>query len=560
MQYGDWIELHHNSISGPVSAGPQYNFFAPSSELLFRNPDEWLAVRRAEPIAFGVHRARGVDGEQRVSSYVERDQDSSLRERVRKAAEGGGLVLVTGDSMAGKSRTLFEAMATTIPDFRVLAPPRGASLRGLPRILRGGSGRYVLWLDDVEGYLGADGLSPEILAELSEIGVPVLATICDTMLDICRPAARHSAAQIRDAGANQLRPGCQVLSLAEIIELERQWSPFELERVAASGDPLLLEALARHGSHGIAEYIAAGPDLLALWRRARRASHTGGHPRGYALVAAAVDLARAGFCGPLPVKLLRVAHKSYLRKLAHLRLESFDEALAWATHIHYGAASLLVIEDQHPDWGWRAFPYLTDAAARDPSYPSVPGSVWSDALTHARTDRDRNAIASAAYSAGLRNLAHRTWSSLASNGDMAAALSLVGLYLDERNEEEADRWADLAIELAHQEITFELGGIMARSDVGRLMLMERAELGDSLAAFSLAREFVSSGDLDEGEVWYRRAAAAGDIAAKNNLGMMLHWRGEAQESKKWLMEAAGQGDEVAARNLALIIEEESNLP
>ena len=71
--------------------------------------------------------------------------------------------------------------------------------------------------------------------------------------------------------------------------------------MGAAEDPRLVEAARRCGVEGVAAYLAVGPLLWEEWQRARRADR---HPRGYALVRAAVDLARCGLRGPLAQNLL----------------------------------------------------------------------------------------------------------------------------------------------------------------------------------------------------------------------------------------------------------------
>ncbi|CAM5357158.1 hypothetical protein SCYAM73S_05432 [Streptomyces cyaneofuscatus] len=73
-----------------------------------------------------------------AAPVVGRDGDGVLKERVRTAARSGGLVLVTGEPLSGKSRTAWAAMLTNLPGTtRFLGPAAGTDLRGLPAVLRG---------------------------------------------------------------------------------------------------------------------------------------------------------------------------------------------------------------------------------------------------------------------------------------------------------------------------------------------------------------------------------------------------------------------------------------
>ncbi len=92
---------------------------------------------------------------------------------------------------------------------------------------------------------------------------------------------------------------------------------------------------------GLAELLADGPELARDWQNGWR---PGGHPRGAALVAAAVDCRRAGLSDPVPVELLADLAEHYLdaRGGDTLRPESLEDAWSWARKPARGASSLLM--------------------------------------------------------------------------------------------------------------------------------------------------------------------------------------------------------------------------
>jgi len=116
-----------------------------------------LGVLRAAPVRVPVSEAgaREQAGEH-VPASVPRDVDNELRERLA----AGGFVLLVGDSAAGKSRAAFEAMAATLPDHELIVP---ASRDKVPVAVAHAAQarRCVLWLDDLEAYLGTGGLTAE---------------------------------------------------------------------------------------------------------------------------------------------------------------------------------------------------------------------------------------------------------------------------------------------------------------------------------------------------------------------------------------------------------------
>ncbi|MEU7778889.1 tetratricopeptide repeat protein [Micromonospora parva] len=189
------------------------------------------------------------------------------------------------------------------------------------------------------------------------------------------------------------RAGRDVLRSAYIIVLRRLWSETELAAAATfAGDTRIALALRRAKSFGIAETIAAGPELLADWRNAWV---PGGHPRGAALVAAAVDCRRAGLDDPVPHDLLLELHHHYL--VVHggrtLRPESVEEAWEWALRPVHGASSLLIPTGADgEDQSYLAFDYLIDQADLAP----VPPQTWN--LLVARAEPAQAArVASEAY-------------------------------------------------------------------------------------------------------------------------------------------------------------------
>jgi hypothetical protein len=118
---------------------------------------------------------------------------------------------------------------------------------------------------------------------------------------------------------------------------------------------------------GLAELLADGPELARDWQNASR---PGGHPRGAALVAAAVDCRRAGVSDAVPVSLLADLASHYFEALggAALRPEPLEAAVSWATTPARGASSLLMPAG---DGRVLAFDYLIDLVS-DP----VPVPVW----------------------------------------------------------------------------------------------------------------------------------------------------------------------------------------
>ena len=104
--------------------------------------------------------------------YIERDQ----QERLEAAVGPGQAVLVVGHSMSGKTRLAAEVVKRKFADAPLLPAESGKALREL---FDGGldPAGIVVWLDDLERFLGVDGLTVGLLNRLTTGGAIVVATI-----------------------------------------------------------------------------------------------------------------------------------------------------------------------------------------------------------------------------------------------------------------------------------------------------------------------------------------------------------------------------------------------
>ncbi|WP_159033088.1 tetratricopeptide repeat protein [Streptomyces fodineus] len=508
----------------------------------------WETVAEADLLGLGVHRARAAGGDgdgPALPPYIPRDVDDRVRAELRAAAGSGGFVLLTGDSTAGKSRTALEAARAVLPGHLLLAPPWDADLR----LLRPAAGepeydRHVLWLDDLDHYLRPGGLEPSLLTSLIRARLVILATLRDERYDTLRDAADDVTGE-GGPGRMAAETGLRVLNMVEPVVVRRLWSEAELARVAQADDDRLHEAHARHGIHGIAEYLAAGPELLAEWRRAERSTARGGHPRGAALVAAAVDLARVGMIGDLPAALLNEAHHHHLKALggAALRPESYDDAVTWASQVRYGVASLLMEGEE--DGTKRPFDYLVDSVARDPGAPDVPESVWLAALKYS-DDRTRPLIGQAASLSARWAIAEQAWRPLAEAGEMEAVINYTSALLFQRMD-------PAEVEPLLRPLA-EAGSALAQVNLAAVLKMrgedeeaERwwlaaAEAGDALSAFNLFTHYRAEGEDERAETFLRNAAEGGYPRAMATWATLLHLRGDEAEAEPWWQAAAEAGD------------------
>ncbi|WP_344583094.1 hypothetical protein [Streptomyces lunalinharesii] len=549
-----------NSLAGGTAHGPvvqagtigTLTLHAPSPSGALPDPGGWPTVGQLEPVAFGVRPAHRVRKHPLLPRYVLRDRDGDLGMALAQARSSGGLVLVLGEPFAGKSRAALAALGRGPAGLRVFAPAGGTDLRGLPALLQGRPERHVIWLDDLDEHLGDGGLEPRLLAQLTALRVVVLATMREDAYDACRAEPRG-----------------RTLDLAHVIELAREWSPAERERLAREagrkGDPRLAGAASASGPEGVAAYLALSPLLWDEWRRARRADR---HPRGHALVRAALDLARCGLTGPLPMDLLLKVHEGYADVTGRER-EPTEDALGWASRPRHGLLPLLTRATEDT---WRAAPLLVEAAARHEELPDVPGPVWACALETARTDPayDYAEIAAKARDAFRR----------AADGGDASALHDLGLLAESLGEgEEAECWFWRAAEAGEAQSAGRIGRILAERGEGRQaepFLETAADAGDAQAATLLGKllrkraerwlEVGMDGGSGEaahllGDLWlgshgaeaanqcYVLAADAQYAPVAASIASVYRIWNEAELAEVWLCRAADAGDNQAAEEL-----------
>jgi tetratricopeptide (TPR) repeat protein len=336
-----------------------------------------------DPITIGVHPAphretpnsaeeEGQGGD-RVPVYVPRDIDARLRGELACS----GFVLLVGDSTAGKTRAAFEAVRAVLPDHLLVVPE---SREGVAAAVQKAAGlrRCVLWLNDLEGYLGTGGLTRKHITELlagTEHHRVIVATLR------AAEEGRLTSTDGEEEGRQLQRDSQAVLDQACRIFVERRFSSAEQQRAGglAEEDPRIADALIHADTFGIAEYLASGPQLLNEWENAWA---KGTHPRAAALIAAAIDVRRAGYTGPLPKELLRELHTGYLleRGCTRLHPEPEERAWEWVTRPRPSGNAPL-----HADGDtYEVLDYLLDTVQRrTPAGDHVPETTITTALRYA---------------------------------------------------------------------------------------------------------------------------------------------------------------------------------
>jgi eukaryotic-like serine/threonine-protein kinase len=479
------------------------------------------------PVDVGVHSAPRLEGAPRLPPYVPRDIDPELRQ----ALGGSGFVLVVGDAAAGKTRAAYEAMRAILPGHVLIAPTRSGELTAALTAARAHRD-CVLWLDSLQRYLGADAITSRQIAEL--LAGPghhrvVLATLRATQ-------ETRLMLMAGSPGGQSTRDGQAVLDqVTHRIVIDRLFSAPERAAAAALArdDRRLADALAHADRYGIAEYMSSGPQLHTEWQNGWE---RGAHPRGAALVTAAVDCRRAGYTAPLPRALLDELHQDYLQGRGGmlLRPEPLEAAWRWATDMRDSGGS--------PLWSaghdrYDVFDYLVDAAEREPSQPVAERTVYA-ALRHAGPV-DAESIAATAWYHGRPELAEAgfraAYTELSRTDGPDAATTLSSR-------------SDLAVTLHAMRRLPD-----AEAEYRAILAARTAALGaahrDTLSSRNnLAVVLHEQGSFTQAEAEYRdvlevRARTLGPahpdtLTSRNNLGVVLGDLGKLEEAEAQLAEAA----------------------
>jgi hypothetical protein len=311
-----------------------------------------------DALALGVHPAAGSRKSQfdRVPPFIRREVEGELLRALRQAR----FVLLVGESTAGKSRMAYELVRNEFPEYHVVIPARRESALAAAE-LAADTPRSVLWLDDLERFLGSGGLTGAAVRQILSARGTERFIVATMRSEEYAGFSGRASTGLAAAGRDVMRQGRDVLRLAACVQVPRRWSPADVARARQrSDDPRLAEAVIHAAEYGVAEYLAAGPQLLAELRDAWAPA---AHPRAAAMVLAAVDARRAGVHRPLPQRVLLEMHEPYLQERGghRLRPETPDSALAWATDPLFATSSLLM----PVDGGYLAFDYLIDAVSQE---------------------------------------------------------------------------------------------------------------------------------------------------------------------------------------------------
>lgn len=484
--------------------------------------------------------------------YVRRDLDLALD----NALAAKPFVVIVGDSKAGKSRTAYEAAVRRRPGDTLLVPRSepGALARLFQEEPAGKFIRFpsLLWLDDLDRYLGVGGLDLALLDRLAchEPPVTVLATITSLQ------------AEFDETASGVARGMRRVLDRAYELRLASRLSEAELAEAAKlyPGEDF---------TAGIGEELVAAKVLVRKYENGREVA-----PVGRAIVDAAVDMRRAGIYRPIAEEELRELYLHYLHELRvdqDANDEGFRLGLAWARKPIASHVALLSRTRVDPTASYEVYDYIIEyvsgrhGARRRP----VPAATWRFLIDRG-TDEELARVGMFAYLRhGLPHVAREALTRAAAGETQLASWSAWGLGRVLRELDDVEG-AKQALERARASSDASVV-VSAELELGSLLLeqgdmehakqvLERASASNepdlaSMAARDLGTVLADLGDVEGAMRAFGQAADAEDktvaAQARFNIGLMFERNGDLESAKRVYEQLVMFGDSNRASKAAL---------
>lgn len=557
-------------------------------------------VRECDPILLGVHRPIRVDSDSALPAlplFIERDHDRQLRYNLTNLQQNQMIVL-TGASSTGKTRSAWEAILACLPDWTLIRPATTDDVIQIADNIQIPA-RSVIWLDEAQTYFYGPAGTEAAVRLLNLLSAQKAIVILGSMWP---DHWQVLATRPKPDEPDRWRLSRELLTdHATEIALPDSFidDPHALQRLSdlAAHDRRLGIAYANARLDGKITQILSGGTLLV--RRYERATDH----RAKAVITAAMDARRLGHYGPLPAGFLRTAAAGYLTETQRAtRQDWFNRAIIYATEEERGVAALTPIQPAAqvgPADMYILHDYLDQHSRAIHGDACIPALTWDALVAYTTDHRDLYWIARSAHDRMLYGYAERLYVSAAAAGDTLASADLAELMHVQGREDELRKlvesgvsrargalvellmeqervdevWAELVLAggeattvngfLATQRLIGWLSGqgcedeLRALADLGNVRaqhslmdllarqereddLRELADTGDNHARWTLARMLRHQGRVDEAITELRRGAASGDTDARDSLFDLLVECGRLDEAVVALRELGGE--------------------
>jgi hypothetical protein len=484
-----------------------------------------LRVDAAPPGELGIHSAiTADDADDDLPEYVRRDFDFRLRHALTaNVPSRGSFVIMIGGSSSGKTRSLYEAVYESVPDWWLVQP---VDVNELLEMRARPPSRTVFWLDELQQYLGGSPpLSRECIRALTWHGNIVVGTLW--------PDQYAHWTSGRDSLVKDAIP----------ISVPDELSPAERRKAAKAArvDSRIRRALDTRDT-GLTQALAGGPELVLCWEQPAT-------PYVRAIITAAADAHRLGVQSPLSKELLGAAMFGYLRPRDRVTTEDIwlAEALPHVTRPRHGDVSVLSPVDNGRAGtfaGYTIADYLAQHLRRERRADQIPHEAWEALVTRLSRPSDLRRVADGATARMRYRYAEMALDRLVREfGDGLAASELADLLARQ------DRFEDALDALRHR-LSVAPRDDRAGKQHSRIQevwqwaeqIRPRAGAGDPEAR-DLLREIFADGGLSYG---LRLRAERGDVSAEERLVERLADQGCLRE----IRERADRGEQFAAEALA----------
>ncbi|WP_411978564.1 hypothetical protein [Streptomyces sp. N50] len=482
-----------------------------------------------------------------LPEYIVRRHDHELRDLLTDAASGKApvLLVLSGYSCTGKTRTAYEAVAACLADWGLAYPKDADSLCRLLAAEALGP-RTVLWLNEAQELLGGHGGEAAAAALRRRLEQPEPLVAIATLW----PGHQRELTD-RPTGKQDHHPQARaLLAAARVITVPAVFDGSALGRLHEADDGSLAVAARTAPDGSITQTLAGGPALVQWYEQADGAQDC----YGKAVVTAAMDARRLGHTSPLPRTLLEGAASGYLTdaQRAAAPPDWFETALAFArTRVKDVVTALGDVAHDHGMGArpgvWRLADYLDHYARTTRREYFPPASFWHAVEHHAATAADLYELARSAEGRGRLRLAAALLRRAADAGHDPAWEAIVTMMAYRNLTEEAEILARSVLRSGNPEPMLALAWTLSEfgDDGTERLVREAATTGWASALTALA--MVSHGP--EAEAALTKAVALGDPEAPFQLAELRRNVGDFAEYERLLWLGASAGDRDAKGEL-----------